>query len=93
MSHGNNEPEAVARALALVDEGYTQHAASTITGVPASTISGHLSERDGRPRHPTGSAGSAAAPFTSRRRGPSSASARPAARAGIARAGRGGRPR
>jgi hypothetical protein len=53
MSRGKNEPDAVTRALALVDEGYTQHAASMITGVPPSTISGHLTERDGRPRHQT----------------------------------------
>jgi hypothetical protein len=51
MSRGKHDPEAVARALELVDEGCSQHAAWELTGVPSSTLSGYRSERDGRPRH------------------------------------------
>jgi hypothetical protein len=53
MSRGKHDPDAVGRALALVDDGYSQHAASQLTGVPRATISGNLSKRDGRPRHQT----------------------------------------
>ena len=35
MSRCKHDPEALARALALVDGGHSQHAAAELTGVPA----------------------------------------------------------
>ena len=39
MSRGKHDPDAVARALALVDGGYSQYAASELTGVSPSMVS------------------------------------------------------
>jgi hypothetical protein len=51
MSRFKHDPVAVSRALALVEEGYSQYAASELTGVSPSMISYYRTERDGRPRH------------------------------------------
>ena len=53
MSRGKQDSKAVARALELVDEGFSQYAASQLTGVPQPAISRYRTERDGQPRYPT----------------------------------------
>ena len=94
MSRSQHRPRGRRARAGARRRGYSQYAASKLTGVSPSMVSHYRTQR-GRPAAPSdaGRAGSAAALFPSRRRGPSSASARRAAAAGIATASPGGRPR
>jgi hypothetical protein len=53
MSRYTYEPEAVARALELVADGYSDQAAAQLTGVSPAMVRHHRIQRDGRPRYQT----------------------------------------